>query len=212
MNDQNETTANSHAEPKLCKMGCGFFVSSSISCLADFEVWVSSERSMMVLFHGLQIGCLGGRELPSSDKQWPCQSTPIQVATASGHVASQRLPLFAIVHRDTFSLTHGPLLLPLTDRDPTPPETAAQSASTPRGKREEPPLLLLLQLPLLLHPPLRPRNPSSLHHKHRLRKPRLVPCPNLPTWKMSPILLNPPPNNPKRRKRRRHPTRTCLPI
>eukprot|EP01082_Thalassiosira_pseudonana_P007457 g6893.t1 g6893 contig23:1432486-1433213(-) len=38
--------------------------------------------------------------------------------------------------------------------DPTPPETAAQSASTPRGKREEPPLLLL-QLPLLLHPPLR---------------------------------------------------------
>ncbi|ACI64481.1 predicted protein [Thalassiosira pseudonana CCMP1335] len=29
MNDQNETTANSHAEPKLCKMGCGFFGSNA---------------------------------------------------------------------------------------------------------------------------------------------------------------------------------------
>lgn len=31
MNDQSETTANA-TEPKLCKMGCGFFVSNRCWC------------------------------------------------------------------------------------------------------------------------------------------------------------------------------------
>ena len=37
MNDQNETTA-SPSEPKLCKMGCGFFVSSiGVPCILKFS-------------------------------------------------------------------------------------------------------------------------------------------------------------------------------
>lgn len=35
MSDHNETTANTHSEPKLCKMNCGFFGSNALGDLCS---------------------------------------------------------------------------------------------------------------------------------------------------------------------------------
>lgn len=41
MNDQSQTAANAPSEPRLCKMGCGFFVSrlsAHAACLGCFRL------------------------------------------------------------------------------------------------------------------------------------------------------------------------------
>lgn len=50
MNDQSQTAANTPSEPTLCKMGCGFFVSTEGGAMLRVSLF-SGERTAGALWH-----------------------------------------------------------------------------------------------------------------------------------------------------------------